>query len=402
MVTVEQAEKIVLEQTRDYGTEELYFEDAKGRVLAEDIVADRNLPPYNRVTMDGIAIKFEAFEKGIRSFRIIGTQAAGDTPIEIDNGNECVEIMTGAALPSTTDTVIRYEDLKMKDGEATVATDIITRNQSIHFKGKDKKQHDVVVKANQIVSPAVIQMAAAVGEEKLLVKKLPKIVVISSGDELIEVNETPTPYQIRKSNNYMIKAALKQYCINADMIHIPDDAAVTKKEIETSLQRYEVIILTGGVSEGKFDYVPKALETCGVKKLFHKVQQRPGKPFWFGRHDNGVLVYAFPGNPVSTFMCLYRYFFPWLDHSLQIVKIPMCAKLDCDFIFKPALQYFLQVRLYIDNEGSLLATPVEGNGSGDFANLLDTDAFMELPLERNNFTKGEAFRIWQFSLASKW
>ena len=402
MVTVEQAEKIILTEAKNYGTEELYFEDAVGRTLAEDITADRDLPPYDRVTMDGIAIKFEAFEKGDRIFKIIGTQAAGDTPIEIQNNNECVEIMTGAALPSSTDSVIRYEDLNIKDGIAAVTTDAVIKNQSIHFKGKDKKQNEVVVKANQIVSPAVIQMAAAVGKEKLLVKKLPKVVIISSGDELIEVNETPTPYQIRKSNNYTIKAALQQYRINADMIHIPDDAAITRKEIEKSLQEYDVIILTGGVSEGKFDYIPTALKACGVEKLFHKVQQRPGKPFWFGKHDKGVLVYAFPGNPVSTFMCLHRYFFLWLEHSLNIAKQPIYAQLAQDFVFKPQLQYFLQVQLHVDEKGTMLATPVEGNGSGDFANLLGTDAFMELPLEQNNFTKGEVFRIWQFSISTKW
>ncbi|CAN5714334.1 molybdopterin molybdotransferase MoeA [soil metagenome] len=402
MVTVEQAEKIVLEQTKEYGTEQLYFEDAAGRVLAEDLKADRDLPPYDRVTMDGIAISFDAFEKGNRSFKIIATQAAGESPVEITSSNECIEIMTGAALPSTTDTVIRYEDLDIKDGIATVTTDAVVKAQSIHFKSKDKKQHDVVVKANQVISPAVIQMAAAVGKAQLLVKKLPKVVIISSGDELIEVNETPTPYQIRKSNNYTIKAALLQYRVNADMLHIPDDAEITRTEIEKSLQQYDVIILSGGVSEGKFDYIPKALEICGVEKLFHKVQQRPGKPFWFGKHSNGVLVYAFPGNPVSTFMCLHRYFFLWLEQSFRITKQQMYAALDQDFVFTPKLQYFLQVQLNIDEKGNLLATPVAGNGSGDFANLLGTDAFMELPLEQNNFTKGEVFRVWPFAVSSKW
>jgi molybdopterin molybdotransferase len=402
MVTVEQAEKIVLAQIKDYGTEELYFEEALGRVLSENLQADRDLPPYNRVTMDGIAIKFESFEKGNRSFKMIGTQAAGDKPLEITNPDECVEIMTGAALASTTDTVIRYEDLNIKDGVATIVTDSVTKNQSIHYKGKDKKQNEVVVKADQLVSQAVIQMAASIGKDQLLVKKLPKVVIISSGDELIDVIETPTPYQIRKSNNYTIKAALQQYRINAEMIHIPDDAEIATREIEKYLQQYDVIILSGGVSEGKFDFIPKALEVCGVVKLFHKVQQRPGKPFWFGKHDNGVLVYAFPGNPVSTFMCLHRYFLLWLEHSLNIIKEPMYAQLNKDFVFNPALQYFLQVKLTLSNKGTLLATPVEGNGSGDFANLLGTDAFMELPLEQNKFTNGEVFRLWPFSIGSKW
>src|SRR6185503_1725766 len=145
----------------------------------------------------------------------------------------------------------------------------------------------------------------------------PRTVIISSGDELVNVNETPNAFQIRKSNNYTIKAVLQQYKLNADMIHIPDDAVITKQQIEKSLQKYDIIILCGGVSEGKFDYIPKALDECGVKKIFHKVQQRPGKPFWFGKHENGVLVFAFPGNPVATFMCLHRYFLPWLQSSLE-------------------------------------------------------------------------------------
>jgi molybdopterin molybdotransferase len=127
------------------------------------------------------------------------------------------------------------------------------------------------------------------------------------------------------------------------------------------------------------------------------VKQRPGKPFWFGSHDNGALVFALPGNPVSTFMCLHRYLLPWLEKSLGIAQQKVYAVLNEDFTFQPALQYFLQVKLVVDEHARLVAIPVEGNGSGDFANLLDTDAFMELPLERNNFTKGEVHRIWKFA-----
>ncbi|HRH51056.1 MAG TPA: molybdopterin molybdotransferase MoeA [Panacibacter sp.] len=402
MTTVEQATEIVLAESNDYGTESIYFENALGRVLAKDLRADRDLPPYNRVTMDGIAISFAAFENGIRSFKIIATQAAGETTFEINHPSECIEIMTGAALPSTTDTVIRYEDLEIKDGIATVQTEAVTKGQSIHLKGIDKSKGDLVAAAKQLITPALISMAASVGKSDLLVKQFPKVVIISSGDEVVNIDETPNAFQIRRSNNYTIKAALQQYCINAEMIHIPDDPVITKQEIKKCLQQYDVIILSGGVSEGKFDYIPKALEENAVKKLFHKVQQRPGKPFWFGKHKNGVLVFAFPGNPVSTFMCLRRYFCVWLEQSLGIAKQKMFAALEEDFVFTPALQYFLQVKLNVNEKGQLLAKPVAGNGSGDFANLLDTDAFMELPLEQNNFTKGEVFRVWPFVVNGQW
>jgi molybdopterin molybdotransferase len=397
MVTVAEAEKIIQSTAKDYGTEMVPFEQALGRVLAEDIKADRDLPPYNRVTMDGIAISYKAFEQGIRSFPIKATQAAGDAPKEITNVDECIEIMTGAALPETTDTIIRYEDLDIKSGTAIIITDTIKQGQNVHKKGSDKKQDEVVVTANQIVTPAIISMAASVGKTELAVKKNPQVVIISTGDELVEVNETPTPYQIRRSNNYNIKAVLAQHSLYADMLHIPDEPSAIKQQLETCLQQYDVIILSGGISMGKFDYLPKALEELGVQKLFHKVQQRPGKPFWFGKHNNETIVFAFPGNPVSTFMCLNRYFVPWLKTSLGLtISSPLYAVLASDFTFTPALQYFLQVKLSINENAQIIATPAEGNGSGDFANLVDSDAFMELPAERNNFMKGEIYRVWPF------
>jgi molybdopterin molybdotransferase len=396
MITVEEAEKIILAESRDYATESIYFEDALGRVLAENISADRDLPPYNRVTMDGIAINYSAIENRIKCFKIIATQAAGDVPFEINHPSECIEIMTGAALPSTTDTVIRYEDLKIENGVATLSADNIIKGQSIHFKGADVKQNEIAITANQFITPAFINTIGSVGKTNLLVKKLPRTVIISSGDELVNVNETPNAFQIRKSNNYTIKAVLQQYKLNADMIHIPDDAVITKQQIEKSLRKYDIIILCGGVSEGKFDYIPKALDECGVKKIFHKVQQRPGKPFWFGKHENGVLVFAFPGNPVSTFMCMHRYLLPWLEKSLGINKQSLYAVLSEDFTFNPQLQYFLQVKLHVNEKGCLMAKPIAGNGSGDFANLIDTDAFMELPLRQNRFKKGETFKVWTF------
>ena len=397
MISVEAAEKIILAESKDYGIESIYFENALGRVLAENIYADRDLPPYNRVTMDGIAINYAAIENDVRCFKIIATQAAGDKPLEINHPSECIEIMTGAALPSTTDTVIRYEDVQIENGNAIVIAENISKGQSVHFRGTDIKQNEIAITANQFITPAFINTIGSVGKTNLVVKKLPKTVIISSGDELIDVEATPNAFQIRKSNNYTIKAVLQQYKLDADMIHIPDDAAITKQQIEKCLQQYDVIILSGGVSEGKFDYIPKALDECGVKKLFHKVQQRPGKPFWFGKHDNGVLVFAFPGNPVSAFMCLHRYFLPWLKKSLEVSKENIYAILSEDFIFKPQLQYFLQVKLQVNEKGCLIAKPVAGNGSGDFANLVDTDAFMELPLERNEFKKGEVFRVWTFA-----
>ena len=396
MITVEAADKIIHSHIKDYGTEELPFMSAIGRVLAEEMVADRDLPPYNRATMDGIAISAGAFDNGLRAFRIKATQAAGDTPIDISQPDECIEIMTGAAVPSTTDTVIRYEDLIIKDRIATLGVDTISPGQNIHLKGRDKKQSETVAPPNQTIGPALISLAASLGLTHLTVKKLPRVMIISSGDELVEVDQTPSDYQIRRSNNYTLKAILQQHGIVADMLHIPDDPAITRAQVGQCLQRYDVILLSGGVSMGKFDYIPQALESLQVAPLFYKVQQRPGKPFWFGGHANGALVFALPGNPVSGFMCVHRYFMPWLQASLGVLEAPLYAVLGADFNFAPALQFFLQVKLAGNEQGQWMAMPVAGNGSGDFANLADTNAFMELPAERNNFKKGEVYRVWKF------
>ena len=147
---------------------------------------------------------------------------------------------------------------------------------------------------------------------------------------------------------------------------------------------------------GKFDYVPRVLYDLQVVKLFHKVKQRPGKPFWFGTHAGGALVFAFPGNPVATFMCLHRYFMPWFAASQGITAQHIFAVLADDVRFTPELQYFLQVNLRVSPSGNLLAMPLAGNGSGDFANLTAANAFLELPAGRDFFEKGEVFRVWPF------
>lgn len=397
MISVAEAEQIILSTAKSYSTEQVALLNATGRVLAEDIVADRGFPPFNRVTMDGIAILFKAFDAGTKTFTIRATQAAGGATIDIADRSDCIEIMTGAALPSSVDTVIRYEDLTIEDGKATINIDNIKQGQNVHLRGKDKHAGEILVKAGEIITPAFINTAATVGKTTIAVKSLPGVVVLSNGDELVDIDETPSAQQIRRSNSYATAAILKQHGIVADMQHLPDDEAAIATALQKCLEQYDVLILSGGVSMGKYDYLPKAFEQLGIEHKFHKVKQRPGKPFWFGLSKNKQPVFAFPGNPVSTFMCMHRYFIPWLHKCLGMkAPQPIYAALTEDYTFAPALQYFLQVKLNFSSEGRLMATPGEGNGSGDFVNLLYTDAFMELPEEQTNFKQGESFRIWPY------
>ncbi len=397
-ITVERAEKIIQSQTRDYGVEATPYESALGRVLAEDLFTDRDLPPFNRPTVDGIAINYSAYNDGLRSFKIKATQAAGETPVAITANDECIEIMTGAALDDSVDTVIRYEDIEMSGRAATIKMTAIKKGQNIHLQGKDKKQGDRVADADRVVTPALMGLAASIGKNNLLVKKLPRVIIITTGDEMVSANAVPSPYQLRRSNDITIKSVLQRYAIQGDMLHFMDDYAIIKTGLNRCLHQYDILLMNGGVSMGKFDYVPRVLEDLSVKKLFHKVKQRPGKPFWFGTHGNGALIFAFPGNPVSAFMCLHRYFIPWLEMSLGIKPRPTeYAVLQNDIHFPYPLQYFAQVKLGINDQGQLLAKPVEGNGSGDFSNLIHTNAFMELALDKNEFRKGELHKVWRYN-----
>lgn len=397
MLSVKQAEDIIFSCTQDYGDTLVPLLDAIGRVLAEDIVADRDLPPFNRVAMDGIAIRYSDYENGLRNFAVAGVIGAGE-PGNVELPEQaCFEIMTGAVLPPTADTIVPYEHVQLLNGVASIVHEPVNQGQNVHAQGKDKKQGAVLVPAGKRLSAIEISVAASVGLSNLRVRNLPRIAIFSSGNELVSVAETPLPYQIRRSNTYAVHAMLQAYGIDATLLHLPDNLEVIKQELRQICESYDVLILSGGISMGKFDYIPQALAEAGVEQRFHKVKQKPGKPFWFGVYGASGVVFALPGNPVSTFLCLLRYTLPWLEATLGLPqKAPVFAVLDRDIHFEPALQYFVQVRLTHDASGVLHAEPLRSNGSGDFANLAEADGFMELPETQTDFRAGEAYRVWMY------
>jgi molybdopterin molybdotransferase len=398
MITVEQAEQLILDNAITISTERVSINAALGRILAENLCADRDFPPFDRVMMDGIAIKFEQLTKSQQRFKIEAIAAAGSSEKTLQNAENCIEVMTGAMIPLNTDAVIRYEDIEINDKIAQITVDIntIRIGQNIHTQGSDRKQGKIIVSEGRKISPAEIGVAATIGKHEILVQRKLRAIVISTGEEIIPITETPLPHQIRTSNGFALQACLKNWGLETENVLLPDNQAIIEAKIAEFMETFDVLILSGGVSAGKFDFVPQALENQGVTKLFHKVAQRPGKPFWFGKSANGTLVFALPGNPVSTFMCLNRYFKKWLDVSVGVQNEQIWAVLSTDFTFKPELTFFLQVKLSYLPTGQLLATPVEGHGSGDLANLVEADAFLELPLGQNVFKKGEVFKVFRY------
>jgi molybdopterin molybdotransferase len=396
MITVEEALHIVLEHKKDFGVETIPLHDAYGRILREPIKADRDFPPYDRVTMDGIAIRYDAFEKGNRKFPVEGVAPAGAMQASLNHPEKCLEVMTGAVMPEIADTVIRYEDVEITDGIASIQVDDLQYRQNIHFQGEDRKKGDVVIEPGIRISSSEIGVCATVGKTHVKVSKLPRTIIISTGDELVDIGDNPLPHQIRRSNVYRLSTVLKHNHIPVTTAHLPDDRDSIDKALKEYLEEFDLLILNGGVSKGKFDYLPEALEAAKVRKLFHKIRQRPGKPFWFGVHENAT-VFAFPGNPVSSFMCMQQYFIPWLSTSLMENdrKILKAVLLD-DVQFKPDLTYFLEVMLSYSSEGRIEAAPVKGNGSGDLANLVDAEAFIILPRGKDIYKKGEVYPLLMY------
>lgn len=397
MISVERATEIILDTELEKGTERVGIENAINRILAENIYADRDFPPFDRVTMDGVAIKFEEFQSGRRFFKKENLAAAGSAQLILQNPENCIEIMTGAMLPENADTVIRYEDLDQKNDGFQINLENVKPGQNIHRKGEDREQGALLIAQGKCISPAEVGVCATVGKSQLLVKKLPAIVVISNGDELVEIEDSLLPHQIRKSNNWTIKAILQQNGIHCDLAHLPDNQSIIEQELKKLIDTFDVLILSGGVSMGQFDFIPQTLESAGIEPLFHKVSQRPGKPFWFGKKGKEKVIFAFPGNPVSTFMCAIRYFLPWYKKNFRVTDfLPAYATLGSDFEFKPDLTYFLQVKTFPGAESKLNAKPIVGNGSGDLSNLVDADGFLELPKGRDKFHFGEIFPYYPF------
>lgn len=399
MIEVTEAVKIINQAHIKLPDVEIPLEKAIGRVLREDVFADTDFPPFDRVMMDGIAIKWKDFVARLRTFKIQGVQAAGAPQKAIQSDGSCLEVMTGAVSPNGADLVIPYEEVQIDagKGEAMVLIDTTARGKNIHKKGTDKKAGDLLISKGTLLGTPEIAIAASVGKAHLLVAKQPTVAIVSTGNELVDIHETPLLHQVRKSNVYAMSAELIKLGIKSDLYHLPDDKPAMTQKLEEILSDHQVILMSGGVSKGKFDFVPEVLEGIGVVKKFHRIKQKPGKPLMFGVRENRNVVFAFPGNPVSTFMCFHRYFVPWLKHVLGLGSLPNYhAILGEDFAIKTGLTYFLQVDARIDEAGKLIARPLVGKGSGDHANLLSSNAFLELPAETYQFKKGEVYPLIPF------
>ncbi len=397
MLTPAQAETLIEQHLVCLPIESLPLTQAAGAVLRENIYAERDQPPFDRVAMDGVAIASAGMSGNTARLRVCGTQAAGDPPSRLADPGDCIEIMTGAMLPQGCDAVVPVEQLQ-REGDIVHVRKAVSPWQNVHRRGSDCQQGALLLPAGTRLSAPEVAIAASAGMARVRVSAQPMIVVISTGNELVEPGEAIEPHQVRRSNAYGITASLRQhgYMRVADD-HVRDDENELTERLGFHLRTHDVLILSGGVSMGKLDLVPKVLEKLGVTLVFHHVAQRPGKPMWFGISQSGPAVFALPGNPVSTLVCLSRYVLPALRAAMgQAPRDPPRIALTAPVDVKVPMAYYLPVILKTDDWGRTSAEPRATNGSGDFTALAGTDGFVELPPGPNTFPKGFVARFYRW------
>jgi len=390
VLTVAEAKRRILAAVPALPTEQVALEDTVGRTLAQSVHAERDQPPFDRVMMDGIALSYDIFASLERSFPIQATQMAGDPPLTLEAGR-CIEIMTGAALPDGADLIVPVEQITVANGAAHVQANYMAeRRQFIHARGSDHEAGTELLRPGKRIRPADVAVLASAGLANVTVARQPVVTVISTGDELVRAGEAIEPQQIRLSNGPALCAMLTEHgYTHSRLDHLPDDRSELAARIEAHLDESDALILSGGVSKGKADYVPDVLAELGVTVDFHRISQRPGKPMWFGTGTRGQAVFALPGNPVSTLVCCRQYVVPALDRMSGAEAVPQhFANLTEDVSFKPDLTCFLPVRVVTSATGQSLALPVPTNTSGDFAALSSTDGYVELALEEELFAGG--------------
>jgi len=400
MLSVAEAEKTIYQTVFPWKTESRPLSRAVGRFLREEVRADRDFPPFDRITMDGIAIAYADYEGGARRFRIAGMQPAGAPAGALEAPGDCLEVMTGAVLPRGCDCIVPVEELGRSGETAEIKPEFRPeRMQHVHRRGSDYPAGSLLIPAGTRLSAPHIAVCAAVGRGRLLVSRDPRIALVATGDELVEVGEPVAPHQVRISNVYAVEAALALHgFLDTCRFHARDEREAVKRVLAQALETFDVVVISGGVSAGKLDLVPEALEALGVQELFHKVRQRPGLPFWFGVGPGNRPVFALPGNPVSTLVCAYRYLLPYLESTLGAPPgARERALLAEDFRFEQHLTLFLPVRLERAARGEVLAYPRPVHGSGDFGGLTASDGFIELPEGQDHFPAGSLWPLYRWS-----
>src|SRR6185436_17386238 len=362
MISVAEAIEIVRQQTVKLSTERVAIDQVLGRVLAEDVVADSDLPPFDRSQMDGYAVRAEDVRTAPVRLRIAGESAAGrGWHNQLEEG-QAVRIMTGAPVPSGADSVQQVElTHELKDGTVVELLETVELGKSIVKRGAEIKAGEVVLNSATIINAAMMAVLAAFGYATVEVFRRPRVAVLATGTELVSVDQTPGQDQIRDSNNYSLSAYAA--LAGATVQRMPltgDETALLKKQIADAAEHSDLIVTSGGVSMGVYDVTKAALKELDAEIFFERVALRPGKPTVFARLPNGTLVFAMPGTAE-----------PELKRETAVLARSVKGTVD--------RESYLPAQLTTNDDAELVAFPLKWGGSSDFVAFALTTALVIVP-----------------------
>lgn len=390
MITVEQAKQILLENVNEI-TEHVTIKvtDALGYKLAEDIYATLDLPPFNQSNVDGYAINF--LDSKEHSWKVIAEIKAGDEAKVEVNAGEATRIFTGAMVPENTTAIIMQEKItRSKDDINFVGAELI-RGEHIRKKGSQIKSGELAVPKGVIINPAVIGFISSLGLSEIEVYRKPKVTLVITGNELQPAGSDLLAGRVYESNSSSLSAALTSMGLTIEQtLFVKDDKQRLSDTIMIALKNSDLILVSGGISVGDYDFVNEVLDENNTHSLFYKIAQKPGKPLFFGKNKH-CFIFGLPGNPASALTCFYEYVYPCLKLmqgrvNCFLTKLELTS--ETDIPKKKGLANFLKAHV---NGSSVLA--LDGQESFKTRSFTETNAFIYLPLEKENIKAGELVEV---------
>lgn len=397
---VSRAQHIIFESVKVLDTEQVLLEQSLGRVLAEDILANRDLPPYDVSAMDGFAVKSSDLATIPATLKIIEDIMAGDMPALTVEAGQCSRIMTGAPLPQGADVVIRQEDTEQLSIDTVQIVVSVNPGHDVRPKGENMHKGDVVLTRGTEITPGVIGVLATVKAARMQVYRRPRVAILSTGNELEAMNDAVDPNKIPNSNSYALMAQVQALGIEPVLLGIArDDPAELEHYLKLGLG-YDVLLVSGGTSVGVHDYVRPTIEKLGVSMKFWRVAMKPGHPLAFGvmHHTNtasDAFVFGLPGNPVSSMVCFEEFVAPALRRMMnnqRLFRRTVTARLAHPFKMPAGRTTFVRVQLTQDDTG-YLASSTGTQSSGVLLSMALADGLMVMPAACTGLAAGEQVTV---------
>jgi molybdopterin molybdotransferase len=382
MIQVEEALSIIAQNSTTMPVQKIQVSKSLGYILAETVYSPIAMPPFRQSAMDGYAF----IHSGKHQYDIVGIVQAGDhSKIKLKE-NEAVRIFTGAHVPDNADTVIMQEHV-MATENSILITRMPEQYANVRHKGEQIGEEEVVFKANTLITPAAIGFLACLGITEVEVYKKPKVAILVTGNELVKPGKKLSKGKIYESNSVMLEAALQTIGVKKTKVYkVKDNLKATKKALKEILKKHDIVLISGGISVGDFDFVKEALLENGVKELFYKINQKPGKPMFFGS-KNDTLVFALPGNPASSLTNFYIYVYPAIKNRMGFKDIhlkKMLRKLNDNITNTTGKTLFLKA-LYDETH----VTVLDGQSSAMLNTFAIANSLLVVPNEVESLEKGQ-------------